>query len=593
MEQLNKIRSELQDIDNKIAYMLDKVSSIQTGGDSNNVSIDEISNKLISLQTRVGNLEINVTNFYKSMEDLQTEFTTLQTNDTIQDSNIIALQGIVSDIQNSLDFISADVSTNTRNLASLSESVTNLETAVNNIETQIEEINQILQSGGNSSSEDLTELSNKVASMETIVNNFTTLIKDRNAALDTTYTQIDPETVVQTYDFLEKRFSYQGTGTYNSGLFEFCVQEGTTACTLKLIVNVAQTTESSTNGTANLCLYLNSSTPTQTESFEYNQNSNNITFTFDLPLTTAGNYFYFTINTTNSTELAFSYAKAEVLNCTNPLFLNKQCPFSVDYFNGKYYLTDCTGEYAKIAEINASDIATINDIQWTTTEYKAQRAVTVGKLNKNVTPYVVDTIARFYLLKDCSILCDSDLFEQPKSVSSTNFAYLTNNTLNDQIRVQAISNYTTGARLYNLYINSSNSISTSHYSTGNTLAFYCGIKTKLDTFSRNEDGMIRIVQNIDGTVQIQYGSNKLIFESGILLHAYSSYISNCFHYTIYVNVYGKIVKHIIKYNLSFTLLSSEVVGDYDNYFEGVNNDYFIVKNNKLYYYKENLQTLIE
>ena len=65
-------------------------------------------------------------------------------------------------------------------------------------------------------------------------------------------------------------------------------------------------------------------------------------------------------------------------------------------------------------------------------------------------------------------------------------------------------------------------------------------------------------------------------------------------FNVYVKVIDKLVKHHVKYVSNvLTLMSSEVIGDYDCYFEGVNDDYFVVKNNKLYYYKNNLQEVTE
>lgn len=590
-EQISHINSLLQEIETKIVYMQDNVKKVNSSSTSNSADISSVNEQLNSLKNTVNNLQTNVSSLQSlangnnsQIQSINTTLTTLQTQIATLEQNVNANTANIATLEQ-------NVSTNTNSISTINTTIEQINNSLSLINTQIEQLQDSATSSCNCQ-EQMTAISTKVTNMETIVNNFTTLIKDRNRAIDTTFTQIDPETVVQTYDCMEKIYDYTGTSTYHSALFEFCVQEGTTSCTLKLILNI-NSQDSSSTGEANLNLYLNASATPITQSFNYNNLFLPITFTFDLPITTAGNFFYFTVSTTNNVAMNFTKAKAEVLNCTNPIFLNKVCPFSVDYFNGKYYLTDCTGEYAKIAEINASDIATINDIVWTETTYKAQGAVTIGKMNETELPYFVDGIARYYLLKDCSFACESDSLPEPKFNSSCKYAYIANNYMDNYFSCLSLSMYsTTHLRTYNLAIKNNN-ISLSNYTTNLVTAFYGAIKTKKDAFSRSESAMIRPVQNINGDCEFKYGNTKIVLTKGRILHAYSDYISGYHLYTVYTQVYNQIVKFVVKYNGNLSVLSSQVVGTYDNYFEGVNNDYFVVKDNKLYYYKDNLQNVIE
>ena len=591
-EQISHINSLLQEIETKIVYMQDNVKKVNSSSTSNSADINSVNEQLNSLKNTVNNLQTNVSNLQYLANSNNSQIQSINATLTTLQNQIATLEQSVNSNTANITTLEQNVSTNTNSISTINTTIEQINNSLSLINTQIEQ----LQNSSTSScdcEEQMTAISTKVTSMETIVNNFTTLIKDRNRAIDTTFTQIDPETVVQTYDCMEKIYDYTGTSTYHSGLFEFCVQEGTTACTLKIILSMI-CKNSSVAGKANFNLYLNGSSTPITKEIVYRTLYLPITLTFDLPITTAGNFFYFTVNTTNSVTMHFTKAKAEVLNCTNPIFLNKVCPFSVDYFNGTYYLTDCTGEYAKIAQINASDIATISDVTWTETTYKAQGAVTVGKISKTQTPYFVDSVARFYLLKDCSLVCDSDTLSQAIANSSNKYAYIANNYLSNSFSCLALSMYgTEKIKTFDFSIANSSSISLSNYNTDTITAYFASIKTKKDSFDRAESSILRAAQNLNGDCEFRYRATKIVLTKGRILHAYSDYISGNYVYTVYTQVYNQIVKFVVKYTTTFSIESSQVVGTYDNYFEGVNNDYFVVKDNKLYYYKDNLQNVIE
>ena len=59
----------------------------------------------------------------------------------------------------------------------------------------------------------------------------------------------------------------------------------------------------------------------------------------------------------------------------------------------------------------------------------------------------------------------------------------------------------------------------------------------------------------------------------------------------FCNYYGKILKKEFQYNASdreYVLTNTTEIGAYDEYFEGVNNDYFVVKNGALEYHKKSI-----
>ena len=596
-EQISHINSLLQEIETKIVYMQDNVKKVNSSSTSNSADINSVNEQLNSLKNTVNNLQTNVSNLQYLANSNNSQIQSINATLTTLQNQIATLEQSVNSNTANITTLEQNVSTNTNSISTINTTIEQINNSLSLINTQIEQ----LQNSSTSScdcEEQMTAISTKVTSMETIVNNFTTLIKDRNRAIDTTFTQIDPETVVQTYDCMEKIYDYTGTSTYHSGLFEFCVQEGTTACTLKIILSMI-CKNSSVAGKANFNLYLNGSSTPITKEIVYRTLYLPITLTFDLPITTAGNFFYFTVNTTNSVTMHFTKAKAEVLNCTNPIFLNKVCPFSVDYFNGTYYLTDCTGEYAKIAQINASDIATISDVTWTETTYKAMAGITSGMLNTTAKPYSAEYVARFYLKSDGKIYCDNPITNTTiASAYNYHYTFLSPTFMQSSsfycLSVSCPANSKTYTVLRHSCSKTGSTNQTSFSDASKQIALVIGGRTNVDFLQTTFDPSTVAYQYLDGTFLIRSNSAKFNLGKGVVKTFYAQK-DNPNILTLYVYVYGKIIKYKLQYLSSpyrFELLSTTTVGNYDNYFEGANDDYFVVKDNKLYYYKNNLQPLV-
>lgn len=605
MEQLNKIRSELQDIDNKIAYMLDKVSSLQTGENSNNVSIDEISNKLISLQTRVGNLEINVTNFNKSMADLQTEFTTLQSNDTIQDSNIIALQGIVSDIQNSLDFVSTDVSTNTRNLASLSESVASLETAVNNIETQIEQINIALENlptGSGSSSEELEALqqqvNNNVSNITVLQNDISNLQSQINLLtpatdpdyIGETFTDYPEGTIFTLSDNYELDLNLTTCGSVNTPSVFFCAEAGSVG-TIKV------TLEFNVQLIATNCLFqlLLNDVIIDEKTVEITQIDNTYRVEFlatkDLNAEEKGNKIdvICALNGTesNTRQLNVTYLKVEI-SAPNADIISKVYPFDVLFSNNTYYVSDCRTGVAQFAQIVPNNMVNINSLTWNESNMHALNCQIIQKLeeysdnyafvdiaylltkNNNEIEYISNTEGEANHIFDKRCVCANWLPMQSNNVGFNSAMYSIN---------YAYYNYTNKTTLY---IAGSTVVS-------KIVNVYC----PKYLFEINTNILYKsfIAQNINGEciLYFQHKSNKNInlgYCSNLTFYI-ENYVSyNNADFVVYMNYFGEIIKKVAHYNGStFTLTETTKIGRYSKFFKMPNNDYFVIKNNQLLYYK--------
>lgn len=600
IDQINHINSLLQELETKIVYMQDNVKKVNSSSSSNTTDITAITEKLNSLTTSINTIQINISNLQSSTTSNTTEISGIK-------ATLSSISSQIDTLNSQIDVITTATNTNSTNISNLQEQVTQNTatiseineslTQINNSITQINSTLQELQNsggGGCECEEQLTSISTKINNMETIVNKFTTLIKDRNASIDTSYTQIDPDAVVQTYDCMEKRYNYSGNGTYNSGLFEFCVQEGTTACTLNIITTLTSSAE--TDVQALLNFYFNGSTTAITKHITIYKSLKTQTTTFELPLTSTGNFFYFTVgNQVSKTTITFDYAKVEVTNCTNPIILNKICPFSVDYFNGKYYLTDCTGEYVKTAEINASDIATISDLTWNTTTIKASAGGTVGMLNRSNSTYTINNVARVYLLYNSRMYCENPITETNVSNANGTYSYFnTYQPVENHFSVTTNMTTTTNIDIRRITFSKSGSTGqTAFTNSNNEIAYYVGFKTLKDTYTKTTDVTFRLYQKMDGTVEIKYNSTIFNLGKGVLQYAY--FINdNLTKFHIFVNIYGKLIRYTVEYSSSgFSLLANEYLGDYDLYYEGVDNDYFIVKNNTFSYYKESLQDLTQ
>ena len=81
------------------------------------------------------------------------------------------------------------------------------------------------------------------------------------------------------------------------------------------------------------------------------------------------------------------------------------------------------------------------------------------------------------------------------------------------------------------------------------------------------------------SIPLGYGTNAIFYQTEYLSQTTAKYVAFVKHFT-------KIVKYeFARLDSGLTLTNSTELGNYDDFFLGANNDYFVVKGQKLEYHK--------
>ena len=300
----------------------------------------------------------------------------------------------------------------------------------------------------------------------------------------------------------------------------------------------------------------------------------------------ASNIFSYKILLNYNRMNRINYYETELIG-PNVEVVNQKSPFVVEYFNGKYYLSDCSGSTAKIAEINVNDIQGMEDIVWTDTgihclDYKFG----FNKLNQSGV-YVPDKTIHLYSLNDCNYTMHK--------LGESYYANISQYCCYDTIPAVSESVFYTTIKTDNqtIYLNE---YRTSPYNSVNmTTIEGCNIAgckynyTIPDTVSRKfvvitqKNGnniLARLVKNNVSTFNLGFGTNCHIY--------FTNTTNNSCTMSCFMKYYDKIIRRDISWsqNDGFLLLNTIEIGEYEEYFEGANNDYFVVKHGKLKYYKK-------
>ncbi len=412
---------------------------------------------------------------------------------------------------------------------------------------------------------------------------------DRNAIYNTAYNPIDTSVVFRTYDFIEKELNLSTTSSITtSALGLFCLN-GLEA-TVRLSLKVTATT---TPTSGSVVFYLNGTSFKTFTLNEINLTTSSFDFTFDVPFSQNGNLFEAIVYTTNSNPINISYIKYEVYNCTNPTFVKSNTSYNVDYYNGKYYVTDCSGKTAKYAIAPVETFNSINDLVWIDTGIEATNYRFIGNLIQSGSVYVPnDTVSYFYIAKDYNL----HLFDAVNNCEYT-FKVINAdpvNQRNNEINILNTAMY--GQTVYtetNMF-KDGKAKTTSYFNTSSKYCLVYAPKYMVDQVSSIIDRKAFILHTTYNEIEISWNSIRCYMGYGEYL---SSYITNSNPVTIeaYVKVKNEVVKNTAVYGTSGskTVLNShttEVIGNYDLFFKGVKNDYFTVVDGVLNYYQNDLLT---
>lgn len=596
---INGTQGDLVDVNKKLTELNTKTTAINTSlSDYKSVTDSNIN----SINVKIKNINTNLSTYGKTLSQLADENYDLNEKANTINDNVTLNTAKIETLTTNFSAIDSKVSQNTEKINQNEENISQLQTNVstinenmsqlqNDINSTNENVSQLQQSvsdlenGDTSGGTDLV-LVEKVNKIENITNKFITLIKDRNAVVNTPYEDIDQDTVVQTYDYADRLYNFSGNGEYHSGEFYFSVSKDSNAH-FKITLHIT----SSSTGTGTLKIYYNEDNITDTLSFNYDTNTTFVEFDFDKPVLANGNLIYFKV--CGNGNINFTYAKVEVSCCTNPVMYNKARKFDVMYALNKYYVSDCSSGTLKIASIDVNEITSVNDLQWTDTGYDARESAFTITATGNQDPYTPTGINYACIGKDNNITFynpTANTIIHIYSAIATKISYSFKHSTDVSYYSTAINRDLHRKMMY--YTENGSSYYMEFMNNTTQYAYMLNMKRNVDNLKSNAYCYIRCKQNTNGDIELDALNDSINLGKGQLLEFYSSGIFPL-TFIVIAKMFNKIVKFVINEDTKskVTITSKNVVGYYDYYFEGANNDYFVVKNNKLYYYKESLQDI--
>ena len=281
------------------------------------------------------------------------------------------------------------------------------------------------------------------------------------------------------------------------------------------------------------------------------------------------------------------------ITAPNATILNKIHPFDVqfNYYTNKYYISDCTSGYAKLAEIDANDLHSISDIVWTQTSIEAQNyrtffinsqdnsGTTIGKKYAAIT-HKNDTVT----IEDLST--NTTLFSAPKGTYKLSQVFTSHNYT--QFYFSGINQNTITCKYYNIYqdgsVRTANSLANE-----STIANIECIRTNKAYLPTNAWATCMAIK----TNSVMHAYNlaaklnefSIDFVTDAKLYYDKTNVGTVYPYFYcYYKRFGKYYKFYAYYSGNVIQINSTTeVGEFEDFFEGANNDCFVVQNNSLQY----------
>ena len=306
----------------------------------------------------------------------------------------------------------------------------------------------------------------------------------------------------------------------------------------------------------------------------------------------ANHNLYVSISGPTGSTIVLKYQKMFVI-APNATILNKITPFDVyfNYYTNKYYLSDCTSGFAKLAEIDASNLSSTNDIVWTQTNIEAQNYKTyfAGE-NDNTTT----TLGRRYAIithknNTCEVIdCTDNTLNYVAPQGTYALINLVTRRTYISLFQSCMLRNTSTMKYYNLNQNMTTSNTANAGISGDLTVKVFGFYNNTNYLTNNTITYNNIILSKTGRMQFsgaQSTNNTDYFQANhvSLVRPYVLKINNNVRYKI---VYKRFDKFYCIYATSASTLktgTTTLLGEFDDVFLGANNDYFVVKNNALIY----------
>ncbi len=548
----SEISQAIENIDlSTVNTKIDSVKSDIVGSD--NMNLTGIYNKISTCHTVVaGDGSVSLPNLNEKLIGLQLGQTVMQ-NDIDADSA-------------KLDNLASSVQTINSNVVTINSNTATTSTSIETIKQDIEVLKK---------------------KMSTLVN------EDTNYS-GKSFSDYPAGTIIKTYDVDERILNMTHTSGLTLPKIYFCSEAGSAGqikvhIEFKILNNACD---------ALISTYLNGSQICQ-ETFEVENTDTTYiyekTFSQNFNETEKGNNIYVKFaleSSVSGKSIVVTKQKIEILS-PNADIINKLCNFDVVCLaDGKYHIADCTSGIAKIAEIEPQNMnnATVLDFESTNIETYDYRFASNYKEYSGT--YLYDKLGFRYISKVNKVYYDIGNTNL-KNMDANNF-YMDWLDGIDERNNFIVCDITNNCIKYLYYNGASNdSATTSNIKNRNFIkcsgvrflhgkyTTQTGIAKSFVTIDKNgKVNFFKSIHEVVDSIDLGYGS-----DATICLSEFNSFAD--YKYDIYIKHFDKIIKKTISYiNYSPQLTSTIEIGAYEKFFEMPNNDYFVIKNNELKYYKQ-------
>ena len=564
-----------------------KTEKIKTS--SNNLQrLKNQDKKIDELQTKSYQIEkTNVSN--------QTQFESIEQDITNLKQRISTIDNSLSNLNSKVDEIDKSNNAQTDLLGALqaiedtnTARITNLETLQTRNEQTKKDL-KVLQTKHNT---DISDLQRQIEILKQPVD---------DSYHPKTYSDFPAGTILKTYDFFEMEMESTEIGALTLPIVCFCAEaesEGTIKVNFnyKFAVDNLDLLVTITLNGENLCqdtIKVENATEWQT----YQKTFSDI----ELNQTAKANMIKIVCQPSSSKAFSVNYIKVELF-APNADLINKQIPYDVEIINGYYYITDCSTGTAKIAHEKFEDVKNIDALQFETTTYKAKLLVVGQKCKSYNSTYVLDDIHYIYRGWDNHIHSYSFALGNDYRITdqfiSFDWVARRNAALN-----MTMANSQSDARPMTLTSSNNNYTTYATQNSPKNFAICHSIKPFTNITEHVDYRFPLALVDLNGEVWLYstYSSDRKTISLGYgtnIRAYYKSFTSeNSYELTVFVTKFDKIVNYDITYlktaDTPYTINSTIEIGSYDDYFEGANNDYFVVKNGKLQHYLKSTETTDE
>ena len=535
--------------------------------------------KIDELQTKSYQIEkTNATN-QSQLDAIEKDISNFKHNFSVIDTNFDNLFNTVSEIDN----------TNTKQ----AEQISVLFVKTNGNATRIDAL-EPLQSRTVQIRKDLSALQTK---HDADISDLTRQIELLKQPVDDsyhpkTYSDFPVGTILKTYDFFEMEMESTEIGALTLPIVCFCA-EAESEGTLKIKFNYKYAVDNLEllvtvllNGENLFQDKITVENATEWQTFQKSLDG------IQLNKTAKANMIKIMCQPTYTKAFSINYVKVELF-APNADLINKQIPYDVEIIDGYYYITDCSTGTAKIAKAKFEDVKNVDALQFETTTFKAKKLVVGQRCKSYSSNYVLDDI--HYLYRGWDNHVHSYSFENNNDYRITDqfisFDWLPNR--NTVLNI-AITNSQNDARTMTLMASNTNYTTYTTQNSPKNFAINHAFKPFTSILKHIDYRYPLALVDINGEVWLYstYASDRKTISLGYgtnIRTYYKNYKNeNSYDLSVFVTKFDKIVNYDITFlktaDIPYTINSTTEIGSYDDYFEGANNDYFVVKGGKLQHY---------